>query len=99
MDDLPCGTRSRALPLNSVEISSQVHGIMAKPEWLRIPDAIRLFGIGRSSLYELIGEGKIRSASIKKRGNIRGVRLISVASLEAFLESFASGGNSNTVPQ
>ena len=69
---------------------------LPKPEWLRIDDVVRLYNIGRSSLYELISEGKIKSASIKKRGNIRGIRLISVASIEAFLESLAEGGVSET---
>jgi len=45
-------------------------------------------GIGRSSLYELIREGKIKSVSIRKRNAIRGIRLISADSLNQFLESF-----------
>jgi hypothetical protein len=29
---------------------------IAKPEWLRIDAAVKLFGISRSTLYKLIGE-------------------------------------------
>ncbi len=57
-----------------------------RPEWLRIPDAVRLFGIGRSSLYELINDRKIKSVSLRQRGSIRGIRLISADSLANYIE-------------
>ena len=63
-----------------------------KPEWCRIPEAIRLFGICRSSLYELIAEGKIKSTCLKKRGALRGVRLVSFDSLAAFIEASVERG-------
>jgi Helix-turn-helix domain len=63
-----------------------------KPEWLRIPDAARFSGLGRSSLYELIREGKIKSVCLRKRNNSRGVRLISADSLSSLIESAANGG-------
>jgi Helix-turn-helix domain len=58
----------------------------SKPEWLRIPEAVRIFGIGRSSLYLLIREGRIRSCALRQRGAMRGIRLISYDSLVAFIE-------------
>jgi hypothetical protein len=63
-----------------------------KPEWLRLPDASRVSGIGRSSLYILIKEGKIKSVCLRKRNSIRGIRLVNADSLNAFIESFANGG-------
>lgn len=57
-----------------------------KPEWITVTEATRLFGIGRSSLYELMAEGRIKSASIRKRGSLRGRRLISFDSLAGFVE-------------
>lgn len=66
--------------------------VSRKPSWLRINDAVRLYGIGRSSLYELLAQNLIKSASITKRGNIRGIRLVSADSLENYLESIATGG-------
>jgi hypothetical protein len=63
-----------------------------KPEWLRLPDASRVSGIGRSSLYNLIKENKIKSVSLRKRNSFRGIRLINADSLNAFIESFANGG-------
>ncbi|MBK1854988.1 helix-turn-helix domain-containing protein [Verrucomicrobiaceae bacterium 5K15] len=58
-----------------------------KPEWLRIPQATQVFGIGRSKLYELIAEGKIKSVSLRKRGQTSGTRLISYDSLADYIES------------
>lgn len=60
-----------------------------KPEWLRPADAVKLYGIGRSTLYALIGGGQIKSVCLRQRGNARGIRLISAASLSSYLESLA----------
>ena len=85
----------RALPLNSAEIAAQANQVAGiKPEWLRFPDATRLYGIGRSSLYELINDGRIKSVVLRRKGNIRGIRLLSVASLDALLTSLIDGGQS-----
>jgi hypothetical protein len=60
------------------------------PVWLRIPSAIQVFGIGRSRLYELIRDQKIRSRVLKRRrDSMRGIRLISYDSL---LEYINNGG-------
>ena len=61
-----------------------------KPEWLRVPDAVRLFGICRSSLYELISSGSVKSTALRKRGAVRGIRLINFDSLAAYIENAAS---------
>jgi hypothetical protein len=66
-----------------------------KPEWLRIPDATRISGIGRSTLYQLIADGAIKSVALRKRGCQRGIRLISADSLRAYIESFATEGSSD----
>ena len=61
---------------------------VATPEYLRIAEAVRLFGIGRSTLYSLISNRSVASRVIKtNRHNVSGIRLISVESLRAFIES------------
>ena len=62
------------------------------PEFLSVANATRVFGISRSSLYELIQEGAIQSVNLRKRGAIRGKRLISYDSLKEYLLQFAEGG-------
>jgi len=66
-----------------------------QPEWLRIPDATRVSGVGRSTLYELLGSGSVKSVLLRKRGCQRGIRLINADSLRAYIESFATEGGSN----
>ncbi len=60
-----------------------------RPEWVRLHDATALFGLRRSSLYLLIREGAIKSVCVRRRGNVRGIRLISYDSLAGYIESMA----------
>jgi hypothetical protein len=57
-----------------------------KPEWIRVTDAVRVSGMCRSKIYELIKAGKIRSFSKRERGAIRGIRLIFLDSLLDHIE-------------
>jgi predicted DNA-binding transcriptional regulator AlpA len=57
-----------------------------KIEWIRVPDAVRISGICRSAIYELIKTGAIKSFSHRKRGKILGQRLISYDSLVDYLD-------------
>ena len=52
----------------------------AKPVWVTPNEAIRISGIGRTLLYELIAKGTLRSI------RLGGKRLISYASIEALGE-------------
>jgi hypothetical protein len=65
-----------------------------KPEWIRPKDVPRFFGLGRTQTYELIAANKIKSVSMRQRGQKHGTRLISYDSLSAYLESLATGGES-----
>lgn len=58
-----------------------------KPEWVRPRAAAAIFGIGRARIYELINSGKIKSVSLRERGQKHGTRLISYDSLQNYLES------------
>jgi excisionase family DNA binding protein len=61
-----------------------------RPEWLRPKQVPLYFGIGRSTLYELLAAGKIKTVSMRARGAKHGTRLISYDSLSAYLESLAT---------
>lgn len=70
------------------EITNQEEAIReCKPEWIRIPEAVRLFGISRTKLYALIKEGKFTSVSLRERGQTRGTRLINYQSLCEYIQS------------
>ncbi len=55
------------------------------PQFGRHQDVQRLFGIKRGTLYNLMGEGKIKSVLIRRRGNIHGCRLFYLPGIQDFL--------------
>ena len=61
----------------------------AEPKWLRVPDACRASGIGRSLLYRHLKAGRIKSVALRDTNKVRGIRLVNVQSLNAFIEGFA----------
>ena len=73
--------------------SNQIRGAHAAPsqaesveaEFLRVPAAAKFSGLSRSHLYELVKSGEIKSACIRRRGALRGIRLIHRDSLTAFI--------------
>jgi len=62
------------------------------PEFADAKAVRRLVGISRSQAYELVGEGKIRSVSIRRRGALRGRRLFDCDSIRSFLNQQMRGG-------
>jgi hypothetical protein len=60
---------------------------VALPEFGRIPDVQRLFGLKRGFVYQLIGEGKIKSVCLRRPGARTGCRLIHLQSVRDFLHS------------
>jgi hypothetical protein len=62
--------------------------IPLQAKWVRIPDAVRLSGMSRRTLYDLIGTNKIRSVCVRPSAGQKGVRLIHAQSLNDFIASF-----------
>jgi hypothetical protein len=60
-------------------------GGVIDPEFIEPSMMKPMFGIGRTSTYQLINEGAIRSALIRRRGRVSGKRLIDVASVREYL--------------
>jgi len=66
--------------------------ISAQPEFADHKQAYALFGLRRSQLYQLSGERKIRSVSLRQPGKIKGRRLFDCASIRDYLRSnYAEG--------
>jgi hypothetical protein len=55
-------------------------------EWIGLSDLWR-FGLSRSTGYNLIEQGKIRSVNLRVKGKLTGRRLIDVQSLRDYLNS------------
>lgn len=58
---------------------------LLRPLNIGIPEAARVLGVGRSSIYELLKAGRLASVRIGTR------RLITVTSLEALSANLAGG--------
>lgn len=55
-------------------------------DWQRIPSRGYLQGLSRSYIFGLIKAGKIKTANIVQPGCVKGVRLLYMPSLTAFIE-------------
>lgn len=66
-----------------------------QPEWIDAKLAKQLFSLSRTTLYELVAAGRIRTVSLRERGKLRGKRLFSYDSIKEFLEKRATGGSNN----
>lgn len=58
--------------------------------WIRMPtkpgEREANTGLSRAHFYQLINAGKIKSASLKKKGTLKGVRLIWLPSVLEYIE-------------
>jgi hypothetical protein len=66
--------------------------------WIRAPKSgpEHYSGFTRSKLYELDAKGRIRSASIREAGQVKGTRLFNLQSILDFIESCETGQKSST---
>ena len=59
------------------------------PEWMRISRIPPIYGLSRSHVWLRIQDGTLESIHVVSPGASRGTRLVSVASLQKYLNSFA----------
>ena len=76
---------------NNPLLEQAVNANNYRPEFLRVDDAIKISGIKKTKLYQWMGEGLIRSVSIRDAKTTRGIRLIEYDSLMKFINSFDEG--------
>jgi hypothetical protein len=62
-----------------------VRASQVDPEFVDCKGLEAGWGIKRSLAYQLLGDGKIKGVSLRRRGMTRGKRLFSVNSIRAFL--------------
>jgi hypothetical protein len=80
---------SATIPTSSAPV---ITGDSPLQEWLRVNEAATYSRLSKPKLYDLMNRGLVRSVSLREKGQIKAARLISFASLRAFLESRATGG-------
>jgi hypothetical protein len=79
----------------TTEKLSAAASIAARPEAGTLCELRRLFGIPRSSAYELAEAKEITFVRLRKRGNVRGRVLVNFDSVRAYLGRCASDGGQN----
>ena len=78
----------------TTEPVSPCHTAELKPEFGRIRDVERLYGIKRGTLYGLLGAGRIRGCLLRVKGNRSGVRLIDLQSVRNLIHAHMDQQNS-----
>jgi hypothetical protein len=63
------------------------------PEFGRWKDVERLYGIKRGTLYNLLAEGKVKSVSMRRKGNKNGCRLFYLPGISEYLNSLLNDQN------
>jgi hypothetical protein len=56
-----------------------------------VPLAMHQFNLGKTFLYQILAEGKVRTVLLKREGKARGKRMVSLSDLRTLLESKAEG--------
>jgi hypothetical protein len=67
-----------------------------QPRYLKVRDAVRYSSISHTTFYELIASGEIRTVALLKKGNVAGIRLVDIQSLDEYLAKHAVGGDTQT---
>ena len=61
--------------------------IKTPPEFIRVAEAVKRFGLSKAKIYQLIANGKINTSCLRDRGQVKGTRLIQYDSLKGLIES------------
>ncbi len=77
-------------------ISERVDNVTARSEWIGVSEAMLLFPLGKTKLYELIQANLIKSCCLKKKGQRQGKRLISYSSVNDYFAKLAEEQMSET---
>lgn len=86
-----------ATPLRNA-VSSASQTVTTRPEFCRLPrpgEKCQLSGLNRTTLFALCKTGKIRSKVLRRVGATRGIRLLVVESLLAYLHGLPDDATNN----
>jgi len=85
----------RKLSTTAAELQAERDGLL--PVYVRAPKAgpEHYTGFTRAKLYELAGDGKIRSVSIREPGQVKGVRLFHLGSILDFVARCEAQANTD----
>ena len=73
--------------IHTIETVAAGNTKQTMPEFGRVADVQKMFGVKRGILYRWINAGKVKSVCIREAGNIQGVRLIHLESVRNYINS------------
>lgn len=82
----------KVAPPDDTAASVSVQPIL-QPRYIRLPKPgtlCGLTGLSRTQIYQLCKSGKVRSVSLKRKGTVRGCRLIDAESLITAIQEFST---------
>lgn len=93
---LPKTNNTVAVPYTTDPVAAPANSCN-KPEFLRLPKSGTLCpwtGLSRSKMWQVIqsSNGKIKTVCLRRKGAVKGARLIHFDSLMNYLHSIAEGG-------
>jgi hypothetical protein len=68
-------------------------GVPIWSRYIRVAQTLEWYPLKRSKLYEVLSSGEVKSFVLKKKGSLRGCRLIDRDSLDQFLQAAAEGAD------
>ena len=69
------------------------------PEFVDSHGLYSMFGIKRSLAYQLLGDGRIKGVSLRRRGQLKGKRLFLVDSVRNYLTQTMEEGTTEQQPE
>jgi|SRR5436309_1184506 len=89
--------KKRRLSTTAADLLAVQNGNL--PVWVRSPKVgvERYSSLSRAKLYQLAGEGKIKSASLREPGRVRGCRLFHLASILTYIQQHEQRANQKEV--
>ena len=72
-----------------IKLVNHTHGPVGELAYLRPNQVPRKYPFSRALVYELLASGDVKSICLRKPGNVRGIRLIPVSSIETYLAKIA----------
>jgi transposase len=70
--------------------------VVQQPQYARIEEIQRLFGLAKGTVYNLLRTGRIRGCSLRVKGKKSRLRLIDVSSVKALIEDEINKQNKET---
>jgi hypothetical protein len=79
------------------DVAGATYRLGQRVEYGRVADVVRLFGLGTSTVYCLLKNGRIKGCSLMVKGSRSRLRLVDLASVREFIENEVNKQGKETV--